>query len=114
MESFVNLFAPLIHLLITVAVIIIIFMFLVKPFFNYLIINRQIEQRKKVNLEIHEAKKAAQKKYDDDENVVNAVTDYEKKSIFKTKDQETISKLAESNPDKAGELVKKWLHTDES
>lgn len=112
MESFVNLFAPLIHLLITISVIVIIFLFLVKPFFNYLIINRQIEQRKKVNFEIHEAKIASRKKYDEDENVINAAVDHDKKSILKTKDQEAISKLADSNPDKAGELVKKWLHTD--
>ncbi len=92
-------------------VLIILFLFLlVKPFFSYLF------DPKRVALQYSLGK---QQQSNDSLQKLNAIVDAEELIVDPDddipdilSDEERIAKLSSSDPERAGQLVKQWLHTD--
>jgi len=118
MESFHELLVTLVRLISTIAVIILIFLFVVRPLLDYLIASREIEHRKRLNEEMPEDEpppvdlemgrgggEAAGSRADDlpVQRPGGGLSDKEK-----------LSRLAASDPEKAGDLVRQWVNNDSS
>lgn len=93
------------------AILLFLFFFLfVRPFFAFIFDPKRIAMKKIID----------EKKMRTDAAIeLNEIVDYEDLTIdpeeeipdFMTDDQK-IAKLAASNPDRGGDLIKKWLHSD--
>nr|MBF0222365.1 hypothetical protein [Desulfobulbaceae bacterium] len=60
MDSLIALLSPFVPLVVNIVLILLVFMFVVKPILNYFIVNREIENRKKLALEYSVAKREAE------------------------------------------------------
>ena len=60
MESILAFLEPFISLIVTGLLIILVFLFVVKPTLNYIIVNRDIENQKKLAREYRDAKRQAE------------------------------------------------------
>lgn len=118
METFHELLVTLARLLSTVVVIILFFMFIVRPLLDYFITSREIEQRKKLHddfgdeddgppldLSVGRADAGGGDNSPAEEFTVP-------QSKPKASDMEALSRLAASDPDKASDLVKQWVNSD--
>ena len=96
----------------TYGILLFLFFFLfVRPFFAYIFDPERIKLKKMVD-EKKMSTDAAKK--------LNEIVDYEDLTIDPDEDipdfisdDQTIAKLASSDPEKGGNLVKQWLHSDE-
>lgn len=59
MDSLLTFLSPLLTLVAKACVIILIFVYVIKPLFNYFAVNREIEHRKKLIKECEEARRQA-------------------------------------------------------
>ena len=84
-------------------VIILLLFFVVRPFFALLFSKDRLDA-----LDVTEKK---QRELEQNNNIEITEEPVTKKKIIT--DQEKISKLAESNPERAGDLVKEWLKNGE-
>lgn len=111
MDSLLEFLEPLLWLISTVVAIVLFFLFVVRPLLNYLVVNYEIERHKKRNEEMMDVdlvsgregnfQAAAEKK-----------ADGEPLHSPKASEKDAIGRLAASDPEKAGELVKKWIHNE--
>jgi flagellar biosynthesis/type III secretory pathway M-ring protein FliF/YscJ len=108
MESFLEFFEPLTRLLSTVIGIILFFIFVVRPLLNYLMLNHEIEHLKKRQAEMMTAEFAGESAEGHDDEI--AAEEYVPGRRAST--QDALGRLAASDPEKAGELVKKWINND--
>lgn len=60
MDNLLEVVSPFVTLIVNIVLILLVFMFVVKPILNYFILNREIENRKKLALEYSEAKREAE------------------------------------------------------
>ena len=60
LDSFIEFLNPFISLAVNVIIIVLVFLYVVKPLLNYFIVNREIENRKKLAREYQEAKRDAE------------------------------------------------------
>lgn len=114
MEGLVELFVPIMQLFSTAVLVILFFMFIVRPLLNYFIVNREIEQRKKINEGLIQESAAA----------INASSELSEKSILPPEEngtrntsggeQQVLNSLASDDTGKAVDLVKQWVNTDSS
>lgn len=110
MEDLLALLAPLVRLISTLVGVILFFLYLVRPLLNYLLANHEIERQKKENAAILEA-------FLNDEAEDHPPGDQtglpgDQPQGRKPPGKETMTRLASSDPEKAGDLVKKWIHSD--
>ena len=112
MESVLEVLEPLTRLICTAIVIVLFFLFIVQPLLKYFIVNREIEHHKKLNERMVPADSELDESAGDDgvgqEIMAEDTVGFEKRSS----ERETLNRLATSDPDKAGELVKKWVNSD--
>jgi flagellar biosynthesis/type III secretory pathway M-ring protein FliF/YscJ len=117
LESFFGLMVPLIRLVSLVVVIILFFFFIVRPFFNYLITNREIEHHKKL-LNLNERADdpfpvdSVNRRVEAGEEDEDLGEELAQRRDAKLSELETLDRLTESDPDKATELIKKWVSED--
>ncbi len=115
MESLLRFLEPLTRLISTAALIVLFFLFIVRPLLKYLIVNREIEHRKKLIEERYSADSPPPYGGTDDNN---GIGDEEKIAAdtvgqrTRTSDKDALNRLASGDPDKAGELVKKWVNSE--
>ena len=111
MESLLEFLEPLTRLISTIVVIVLFFLCIVRPLLNYLFVSYDIERRKECIAESMAAASADElegspvgEERQGDESVTfgNA----------RASEKDTISRLAASDPAKASEMVKKWVHSD--
>jgi flagellar biosynthesis/type III secretory pathway M-ring protein FliF/YscJ len=117
MESYHELLVTLARLLSSVVVIVLFFMFIVRPLLDYFIVNREIEQRKRLHEELLEDVPPVDlPKFRDVVDGGSApIGDIpEPQARAKGSDMETLTRLASSDPDKASDLVKQWVNSDSS
>ena len=114
MESLFGLMVPLIRLVSSIVVIVLFFFFIVRPFFNYLIVNREIEHRKKLNPDAQSDNYFPVDSMENLEGTEDRNTvlgeDFVRGRDGKLSDLETLNRLSVSDPDKASDLVKKWVN----
>ena len=113
MENIENIikFAEWLALPVTYLVLIILFFaFVVRPFFTYLFSHERLKAQK--ILQESEEEEIDDNDIPDVHEDDGIYVDLGKKAD-KNLDQETLNKLAEGNPEKAGDLVKHWLKKDE-
>ena len=68
MDSAIHFFDSFIPFIVTVVLIVLCFVFVVKPLLNYFVVNREIEVQKKIAREYREAKETAIAARNEDEN----------------------------------------------
>jgi len=112
MESSLEFLEPLTRLISTVVVIVLFFLFIVRPLLNYLFVNYQIEHRKKRNEEMMGADFASDLEESHHDEEGKKIQDGETSQGARASGKDAIGRLAASDPGKAGELVKKWLNSD--
>ena len=110
MEDLLAFLEPLIRLISTVVGIILFFLYLVRPLLNYLLANHEIERQKRQNAEILEAFLSDEAENRPPEGQDSLPEDHPQQK--KSPGKETMNRLASSDPDKAGDLVKKWIHSE--
>lgn len=112
MESLLELLESLTQLISTVVVIVLFFLFVVCPFLKYLFVNYEIESRKKHNEErlAGDLTNGLGEIHKDVQEIKIA----ERKTFQSTRvsEKDAIGRLAASDPEKAGELVKKWINSE--
>ena len=111
MESLLKFLEPLAQLISTAVVIVLFFLFIVRPLLKYLIVNHEIEHRKKLNEEMLAVDSLLDPANDDsgEEEKLAANTIGQSRGAS---EKETLNRLAASDPDKAGDLVRKWVNSD--
>lgn len=112
MENLLEFLEPLIRLISTVVVVVLFFLFIVRPLLNYLFVNYDIERRKKRLEESMEAGSADDLEGSD---LAGEEREGEESAGFRTaraSERDAIDRLAASDPAKASEMVKKWVHSD--
>lgn len=120
MESTIILLGSLTRLLCTLGVIILFFLFVVRPLFNYLVVNREIEQRKRESKALTEDEPV---EFSGEDSAASAIDnaprglDDDEEALAPARgqglsDREALGRLAGSTPDKAGDLIKKWVHSE--
>ena len=114
MESLLELLEPLTRLICTAVAIVLFFLFVVQPLLKYLIVNREIERRKKQNEEMLTVNSLHDGGSDDDsgEKEIPAAGAVGQGLRASESEKDTLDRLAASDPDKAGNLVKKWVNND--
>jgi|GEM_PF-5541629 len=110
MDNLLALLVPLVRLISTLIGVILFFLYLVRPLLNYLLANHEIERQKKENAAILEAflNNEAENHPPGSQDGLPGDQSRGKKPPGK----ETMARLASSDPEKAGDLVKKWIHSD--
>ncbi len=117
MENYHDLLVTVVRLFSTVVVIVLFFMFIVRPLLDYFIASREIKHHKHLREELLV-----------DEEEINIPVDLPvgrevntpeeelppPKKRIKDADMETLTRLAASDPDKASDLVKQWVNSDSS
>ena len=111
MEGLLEFLEPLLWLISSVVAIILFFLFVVQPLLRYLFVNYEIERHKKRNAEVMGMDLVGESGEDLDPTHTQAAAD-EALPGPRGSAKETISRLAESDPEKAGDLVKQWVHND--
>ncbi len=109
MESLLDLLAPLARLISIIVIIVLFFMCIVRPLLKYLSVNHAIEHRKRHDKGISIVAPAPgpdliMESHHDDV----ALGDNDHGPRLSKKDM--LNRLAASDPEKAGNLVKKWLN----
>lgn len=116
MEGMLDLLVPLTRLCSYSVLVVVFFVFIVRPLLNYIIVNREIEQRKKLNEKMasNVASPPGQSTSHgaSEENVVLPEDDSTDSGIVKGPGQQALNRLASSDADKAVDLVKQWVHGD--
>jgi len=112
MESLFEFLEPLTRLISTAVVIVLFFLFIVHPLLNYLFVNHQIEHRKKRNEEVMGTDFATDLEESHRDEEGKGVDEGETFLSARASEKDAIGRLATSDPEKAGELVKKWLNSD--
>ena len=115
MESFHELLVTLARLICTVVVIVLFFLFIVRPLLDYFIMSREIERRKRDLEEMPEEEGLPldfRPSRGGGEEGAKAPPSPSPRSGLS--EQEKLSRLAASDPEKAGELVKQWVNSDSS
>lgn len=112
MESLLEFLEPLTRLISTIVVIALFFLFVVRPLLNYLLVNDEIERRKKLNEEMMTTDFASTTEeshhHEDEKKIVEPETFHS----ARPSEKDAIDRLAASDPERAGELVKKWIHSE--
>ncbi len=88
------------------------FIFVVRPFFAYLFNYERFKhakEAKSVKKKTKEYERILDEVFDDGDDTVALGPQSEEKGLS---DTEKMGKLAESDPDKAGDLVKQWLRKE--
>ena len=92
--------------------LIIFFVFIVRPFFSFLFNHERLSAKKAVQDARRKMEEMAAEQSEQERD--EEIQDSEPETLSPArKDQQMISKLAESDPEKAGDLVKHWLKTGE-
>ena len=119
MESTYELLLTLARLFSTIVVIVLFFLYIVRPLLDYLIANREIERSKRLYEEIPDdlappVEMGVVRGRGDGAEEADAMTDDHPapRPGGRLTDQDKLSRLAASDPDKAGELVKQWVNND--
>jgi len=103
MDSLINVIEPVIYQILYFSLIIIILAFLVKPLLNYFVVNRQIENKKKLLKEIQATC--------DDTGKYTKTSEETTESNSPT-NQEELQRIAAASPEKAEAIVKKMLQDE--
>ncbi len=133
-DQLLRLLEPLLRLMIYGTMVCIVFAFLVRPLFQYLLLNKEIEAKKRLAAEaraLEEARNKAMDSTDDDIDDIDDLTDIADDPVIGSAGaapqdaamdtasqtaapgkQEMLSRLAESDPEKAGQLVKNWVNAE--
>lgn len=106
MEGLLEILVPLVRLLSSSVLVVLFFMFVVRPLFNYFIVNSEIEHHKKL-IEEFDVPSAAS-------SVINSTPDAMDEDLTQPKDEgiDALNRMAASNSDKAVDLVKQWVNSD--
>ena len=109
MESLLDFLVPLIRLLSTIVVVGLFFLFMVRPLLNYFFVNYEIEHRKRQAAAMMEAELAndSEESPPDGAELSTEETDSLQNPRASVKGE--IERLAASDPERAGELVKQWI-----
>lgn len=119
MEGLLELLVPIVRLISSVVLVILFFIFIVRPLLNYFIVNNEIEHRKKINVslkpeftfESNRSSESSREEGDmppEDETIENASQSMEGNK------QRELNTLASNNTDKAVDLVKHWVNSESS
>jgi len=118
MEGGLNILVPLIRLVSYSALVIVFFVFIVRPLLNYIIVEREIERRKRLNQEMaaQVAVVTSSRPSLSHQEESEPLLEEEEAEVGSAKmtDKQTLSRLALSDSDKAADLVRQWVHTDSS
>jgi len=108
MENFFDLLTLLAQLIISLAIIALLLMGLVRPLFKYLAANQEIKHHKRHgdSMPIADSVPDVYETPHDDRTSVD--TGHSTRSSKK----ELLDRLAASDPEKAGNLIKKWLNEE--
>lgn len=113
MENLHEILVALVRLTSTITVIVLFFLFVVRPLLNYFIVNHEIEHCKKLNEELLPGDFPAEEAVEGDHEDKVATVAPEPRHDGKLSDQQdTLQRLATGDPDRAGELVKQWVNRD--
>ena len=110
MESLVEFLEPLARLISTAMVIVLFFLFIVRPLLKYLIVNREIEHLKKLNEEMLAVDSLDPA--NDDSGEEEKLAGHTVGQSQRVTEKEALNRLATSDPDKASDLVRKWVNSD--
>lgn len=115
MDNLFHLLVPLIRLVSSIAVVILFFLFVVRPLINYFITNREIEHRKRIyddgTTERNESQgEFVRRRNGTEEDETEPAEEVIQSRDKKLSDLETLNRLSASDPEKASDLVKKWVN----
>ena len=117
MESSHELLVTLVRLISSMGVVVLFFLFIVRPLLNYFIVKREIAHQKRVSEEAIESEDPPVVAREEGSvgvaDAMEAADDLPSGAVSRRRlsDLDTLNRLAASDPEKAGELVKQWVNT---
>lgn len=106
MENFVDLLVSLAQLSITIIILALLFIFVVRPLLKHLSVNHEIEHRKRPGDALQNVEPDPDLLASHHDDIIFGDTVHRPRSSKK----EMLDRLAASDPEKAGNLIKKWLN----
>lgn len=113
MDTLLVFIEPLTRLIVIGIGIVLFFIFIAHPLLNYFLVNHEIERRKRLleempliddPLEVEPSQLGRQPEA--------ALDDRQIPNVGRRSAKDTLDRLAEGNPEKAGELIKQWINKD--